>query len=181
MPKTTNENIAYIIALFVVVILILIYFNDEYQTTITNYFNPTTPPDTVIVDTAAKTAEHLSELKEMQNIKKIAATPSEKLETLGYTDNVSWEDAIKVEDLDESVFVGHRDYVKDVSRFSSGANFTSVADDNTSFAFSNFVGLRRPQNVFIGNTARQQPDLDQTVLMRNKDLRFTGDVSFKHE
>ena len=172
---TENVDTKYFIALCIFFILMIIYFNDEYQDKINNYFNPKNREE------EDKIAEHLSDLKDIKYIKKVEATPSEKLKTLGYTENASWEDRIKAEDLDESVFVGHRDYVKDVSRFSSGANFTSVADDNTSFAFSNFVGLRRPQNVFVGNTARQQPDIDQTVLMRNKDLRFTGDVSFRHE
>lgn len=38
--------------------------------------------------------------------------------------------------------------------------------------FDKFVGIRRPQNVFIGNTARYRPDIDQSVLMRNEDFRF---------
>jgi len=64
------------------------------------------------------------------------------------------------------------DFVKDVRRFSSGANFTSVTDDNTNLAFVNFRGLRRPEHVPIGPDARQQPDIDESVLSRNRPLRF---------
>lgn len=171
-----KENIQYIIALCVVVILMVIYFNDEYRTTVTNYFNP---KQTTINDTVTE-KEHLSAKQELDNIKMVEASPDEKLDSLGYVDGASWTDVIAASDLDESVYVGQREYVKDVSRFSSGANFTSVADDNTNAAFVNFQGIRRPQNVPIGSTARQQPDVDQTVLMRNDDLRFTGcGVSFK--
>lgn len=172
MADLSKENIRYIIALVVVVIILVIYFNDDYRTKIANYFNP---------KPTSKDTEHLGELKEVKEIRRIEATPEEKLQSLGYDEGVSWMDAAAAEDLDESVFASQRDYIKDVTRFSSGANFTSVADDNTNAAFNNFVGLRRPQPVFIGSTARQQPDLDQTVLMRNPDFRFMGcDVNFKH-
>jgi hypothetical protein len=77
-------------------------------------------------------------------------------------------------EIDPSTFVNHMDYVKDVRRFSSGANFTSVTDDNTNIDFTNFRGLRRPQAIpnMIGASARQVPDIDENVLLRNKDLRW---------
>jgi hypothetical protein len=66
------------------------------------------------------------------------------------------------------------DFVKDVRRFSSGANFTAVTDDNTNTAFTNFVGLRRPEHVQIGSSARQVPDVDESVLQRNKNIRWNS-------
>lgn len=85
----------------------------------------------------------------------------------------SWVDLIKSSELDPSVEDNHARFVRDATRFSSGANFTAVADDNTNLAFVNFVGLRRPSHVRIDeSTARQIPDIDQNVLQRNKPFRF---------
>jgi hypothetical protein len=97
---------------------------------------------------------------------------SDVLQALGYEDgqSISWDAMIKTTDLDPSVHRNHENFVADVRRFSSGANFTSVQDDNTNSAFTNFVGLRRPQHVDILPDARQQPDIDQDVLQRNKPL-----------
>lgn len=79
----------------------------------------------------------------------------------------SWTSSIANADVDPSVHDNHAAFVKDTKRFDSGPGFTSVADDNTSAVFTNFVGLRRPQHVPIGDDARQQPDIDQSVLARN--------------
>jgi len=91
---------------------------------------------------------------------------------LDYNPTQSWTEDIKKVDLDPSVAESHSRFVDDAMRFSSGANFTSVADDNNSFAFVNFQGLRRPTHVNIGKDARQTPDIDETVLQRNKPFRF---------
>ena len=175
MDKLSKKNISILIAVVIIIIIIIIYSCKENRLAFKSYF---TKPE----DSSSETPkEHLDNLE--TEIKQIEATVPEKLESAGYTeDSVAWEDVMKAEDLDESVFVGQKEYIKDVTRFSSGANFTSVSDDNTNGAFTNFIGLRRPQHVFVGNTARQQPDIDQSVLMRNKDFRFMGcDVEFKHE
>lgn len=95
---------------------------------------------------------------------------SELMQIMGYGDDATWDEVLKTTELDPATFANHQDFVKDVRRFSSGANFTSVTDDNTNSAFTNFVGLRRPQQVDIGASARQQPDIDQSVLKRNKPL-----------
>lgn len=104
---------------------------------------------------------------------------SDVLTVLGYTGQQPWGEIIKASELDPSTFVNHREFVKDVRRFSSGANFTSVADDNTSSDFTNFVGLVRPSHVPIGETARQQPDVDQSVLQRNKRISWTNGPNFR--
>lgn len=96
----------------------------------------------------------------------VPASPSNKPIT-------SWSDVLAQTEIDPGTIQSHQDFVKDVKRFSSGANFTSVTDDNTSDFFVNFRGLRRPQHVPIGVDARQVPDVDETVLMRNKDFRWT--------
>jgi hypothetical protein len=95
---------------------------------------------------------------------------SDLMQIMGYGDDATWDEVLKTTELDPATFANHQDFVKDVRRFSSGANFTSVTDDNTNSAFTNFVGLRRPQQVDIGASARQQPDIDQSVLKRNKPL-----------
>ena len=89
-------------------------------------------------------------------------------------DDMPWTEVLKFSELDRATFQNHKNFVKDVRRFSSGSNFTSVADDNTNAAFTNFVGLRRPQHVPIGESARQIPDVDQTVLQRNKKFIFNS-------
>jgi hypothetical protein len=99
-------------------------------------------------------------------------TVNSTLDALGYTADAPWDEVLQATELDPSTFVNHMDFVKDVRRFSSGANFTSVTDDNTNLAFTNFVGLRRPEHVPIGPDARQQPDIDETVLQRNRPLRW---------
>lgn len=98
---------------------------------------------------------------------------SDILQNEGYAaDGFNWNEYIKADDLDPSAFDSQADFVKDVKRFSSGANFTSTADDNTSPFFTNFVGLRRPEHVPIGSSARQVPDVDETVLQRTKVFRW---------
>jgi hypothetical protein len=102
----------------------------------------------------------------------VSPDSADLMQTMGYGDNVTWDEVLKTTELDPATFANHQDFVKDVRRFSSGANFTSVTDDNTNLAFVNFVGLRRPQQVSIGASARQQPDIDQSVLKRNQPLRW---------
>jgi hypothetical protein len=94
------------------------------------------------------------------------------LDALGYTRDAPWDAIIAETEIEPSAFANHMDFVKDVRRFSSGSNFTSVTDDNTNAAFTNFVGLRRPWHVPIGPDARQQPDIDESVLQRNKPMRW---------
>jgi hypothetical protein len=98
---------------------------------------------------------------------------------LGYVgpDSSTWEEVIKVSELEPSTFTNHQDFVKDVRRFSSGANFTSVTDDNNNWSFTQFIGLQRPQHVDIGESSRQQPDVDQSVLKRNGQLRFGSNTA----
>lgn len=99
-------------------------------------------------------------------------TVNSTLDALGYSADAPWDAVLQATELDPSTFRNHMDYVKDVRRFSSGANFTSVTDDNTNLAFTNFVGLRRPESVPIGESARQTPDVDESVLQRNRPIRF---------
>lgn len=84
----------------------------------------------------------------------------------------------------------HQNFVDDVRRFSSGANFKSVQDDNTG-VITNFVGLRRPppklwttcrtcQHVFIAaNTAdsvkecyKEHTETDLSILIQTKESPF---------
>ncbi len=77
--------------------------------------------------------------------------------------------------LDPSIADSHNQYVANVRQFSSGANFSAISDDNTSPIFTNFIGFSRPQYVEVDETARQVPDIDTSVLKRNKRLAFTND------
>lgn len=100
------------------------------------------------------------------------APKSDVLNELGYVGEQPWDEVLKASELDASTQQNHRDFVKDVRRFSSGANFTSTNDENHNWSFTQFVGLRRPNHVHIGKDARQQPDVNQTVLQRNKPFVF---------
>ena len=71
-------------------------------------------------------------------------------------------------ELDPSVKSNHRQYVRDISRFYTGAHFTTVADDNRDAFSTNFVGLRRPKHTPIGPDARQQQDVSEDVFKRNR-------------
>lgn len=102
---------------------------------------------------------------------------ADTLKALGYGgDKLAWDDVIAATELDPSTYKSHQEFIKDVRIFSSGANFTSVTDDNTNLDFVNFVGLQRPMHVDIGKTARQQPDIDTSVLKRNRQINwnYTG-------
>jgi hypothetical protein len=117
-------------------------------------------------------SEHMSDEPVSSGQPDTRGSGPDALDALGYTtsDDLPWTEMIKTTDLDGSVHINHNEFVADVRRFSSGANFTSVSDDNTNVAFTNFVGLRRPQHVDILPDARQQPDVDQDVLARNRPL-----------
>lgn len=97
---------------------------------------------------------------------------SDTLLALGYTGSVPWDEVMQASELDPSTFANHSDFVKDVRNFSSGAAFTDKDESSESFAFTNFIGLRRPEHVEIGATARQQPDINTDVLKRNKPFIF---------
>lgn len=137
--------------------------------------------------------ENMHEKNKMMNMKKERLTnrdPKENsndmgssinnkaLEVLGYDagQGASWNEVIKTTELDPSTFDNHESFVKDARIFSSGANFTSVTDDNTNLAFTNFIGLRRPSFPLngIGPESRQIPDIDETVLAREKQFRWNS-------
>ena len=83
------------------------------------------------------------------------------------TSDGSWNDHIRSIDIEPVVQLNHQDFVKNTRNFSNGASFTTVNGGDNNLAFTNFVGLRRIQHVPIGPDARQQPDVDQSVLQRN--------------
>lgn len=77
-----------------------------------------------------------------------------------------WIDYAKDIDVEPVVQMNHSDFVKNTRQFTSGANFTTIAGDHDNFTY-NFQGLKRPTYVPIGASARQQPDVDESVLQRN--------------
>ncbi len=88
---------------------------------------------------------------------------------------LDWADISKTVSLDPSIKDSHKKYISNTRQYSSGANFTSISDDNTSGIFTNFLGFSRPKYVPIGEGARQVPDIDSEVLKRNKHLSFQSD------
>lgn len=86
-----------------------------------------------------------------------------------YAPTYPWEEAIKA-DLEPETFENHSEFVDDITKYSSGASFTSVADDNNTWSSVNFVGLRRPYYVPVRESARSIPSEDETVLLRNREF-----------
>jgi hypothetical protein len=183
-----TEIVAAIIAVLVVILIVVYYqqiktwwANQSAASTSTttpsgnspssNSPSTTLPPiSPVAAPPGQNTTERMSQTKD----------PTERsqndtqriLMTQGYPADTGWSDSLAATELDPSTFENQANFVADVRQFSTGAGFTSVTDDNTNIDFTNFIGLRRPQHVPIGVSARQQPDIDQTVLQRNKDFRF---------
>ena len=80
-------------------------------------------------------------------------------------EDLDWEAVAAASTLEPSVYASHKEYVKDVRKFSSGAGFTSVDDDNLG-DYNNFVGIFRPVYVPEGSTARQVSSTDPGVNKR---------------
>lgn len=162
------ENLPWII-LIILVLLILFYGRDMLRWACERAGTPKYPiPDDDI------RREHFINDPKAGSADTYQPQAPETLAALGYSSPVPWQDVIKATELDPATFINHEEFVKDVRRFSSGANFTSVTDDNTNLAFVNFQGLRRPEHVKIGSGARQIPDVDETVLQRNKPFRWNS-------
>ena len=89
--------------------------------------------------------------------------------------DVDWNVVSQDISLDPGIIKSQRKYVANVREFGTGANFTDVADDNNSDIFTNFLGFSRPRYVKILPGARQIPDVDTSVLKRNKRLAFISD------
>lgn len=137
-----------VVVILLLLILVAFYFRDKFST-------PSLP----------QVIEHYNDPKNTET--EPPAVVASTQQAMGYPPDAPWDEKMKATELEPSLFVQQMDFVKDVRRFSSGANFTSVTDDNTNSDFVNFRGLRRPQHVPIGSSARQIPDIDETVLQRN--------------
>jgi hypothetical protein len=169
-----------LIALILIVILVLI-FSDQAFSAISSTKRAVTSaitgkPMVVQGSSSLPDDDDDSGVERLNDPKITTVNPpaevSATLDALGYTADAPWDEVLQATELDPSTFVNHMDFVKDVRRFSSGANFTSVTDDNTNIDFVNFRGLRRPEHVPIGAGARQVPDVDESVLQRNRPIRF---------
>lgn len=164
------------IAILILVVLLLVFTNylDEQKKWVKAQLNMEKETMEDIID--KQTIEDLRKDRVSSDGNKISIggpLTSDILQNEGYAaDNFNWGEYITAQDLDPSAFDSQQDFVKDVKRFSSGANFTSTSDDNTSPIFTNFIGLRRPEHVPIGSSARQVPDIDETVLQRTKTFRW---------
>lgn len=86
----------------------------------------------------------------------------------GGFESKTWVDYVQDTELDPSIKSNHRLFVKDASRYYNGANFTSIDSDSQTVSSTNFIGLRRPKHSPIGISARQIPDIDESVLKRNR-------------
>lgn len=169
-----DSSKALIVALIVVLIIALV-FSPQLKALMKSKSSANEGQDFVVPDEDNIAKEHLENDNQLgMGITDGTINPesSELMQIMGYADGTSWDETLKATELDPGTYSNHQNFVKDVRRFSSGANFTSVTDDNTNSAFTNFVGLRRPMGVAIGASARQQPDIDQSVLKRNQPLRW---------
>jgi hypothetical protein len=164
--------------IIVIIILLILVFNgpicywiDHTKKSITDAFNKKESGKSKYFMPDDDQIEHLDNPVN-GNVLLPPGQTSDTLYALGYTGTLPWTEVLQATEIDPATHVSHMDFVKDVRRFSSGANFTSVTDDNTSIDFVGFRGLQRPQHVDIGRDARQQPDIDEDVLKRNKQLRW---------
>lgn len=168
-------EIAVAAAIIIVIVLLLLFFAPQYLTSASNSVKSTTGislPMSTSTPAPAPSAPPRAEHMSSRGASGLPEPVSDALYSMGYDGGVPWDEAIQATEVDPATFASQQKYVREVRRFSSGANFTSVADDDNNLAFVNFVGLQRPQHVPIGASARQQPDIDQSVLQRNKQLRF---------
>lgn len=174
---------AYYAILVVLILVLVIYFSPQIcgvlsktKTYATGGVIPKPTPKVVPTPTPVptKAGEWMNAGPKVGSADTYEPHESDTLTALGYSGSIPWSEAMQFTELDPSVFDSQAEFVSDVRRFSSGANFTSVNDDDVSFAFVNFVGLRRPQHVNIGETARQIPDIDETVLQRSKVFRWSS-------
>lgn len=94
-------------------------------------------------------------------VKKVENAPQEELD---------WNTVLVETSLDPAIKDSHLKYVSTTRQYSSGSNFTSVNDDNTSDMYTNFLGFSRPRYIPVDPTARQVPGHDETVLKRNKHM-----------
>lgn len=94
----------------------------------------------------------------------------DSLQYLGYDENIPYDEMLKHTELEPSIHASNAQYVKDVRKFSIGPSFSTVVDDNVSDYQVGFIGLRRPQAVRIGKTARQQPEAEEHILQKNKNV-----------
>jgi hypothetical protein len=117
----------------------------------------------------------------------LAPEPTEMVKKVlkreGTSENLDWMEVCKGTELDPSTQDNHSDFIKETSRYSSGANFTSTTDDNISSQMVNFVGLRRPSSVPISPGRRQIEDLQYDVFDRNKEgeIRWGQGVYIRNE
>jgi hypothetical protein len=89
-----------------------------------------------------------------------------------YNEEYDWNEAILRKNVGTDVQDSHRKYAANVRQYSSGTNFTSVDDGNTSAVFTNWRGFSKPYFVEIGDGARQMPSEDIDVTKRFRHIRF---------
>lgn len=158
------------IALIVVAVLIILFFiyDEDLLDSTKSYFSSMFNHEKKGGDGLLGESEMLDNPKAMSNTPFTKYTKANEA-ALGMTGNLPWDEVIKATELDPATFINQQEFVKDVRIFSSGANFTSVSDSDNSNVFVNFVGLARPQAYIgmIGGSARQVPDVDESVLARN--------------
>lgn len=87
--------------------------------------------------------------------------------------NSSWTDKLIREELTEDDLKRHyNDMVRQAPIFSSGAGYSVVAEDNTSPAFTDYVGLFPPSYVQIDPGQRQITDLDVSQVLTRKRVKW---------
>lgn len=144
----------YFVIVIILAIILIYYLNSKIV------MDEVTVPPTVTLSTSTPVTNNTSILEDTE-VEDFAA---------------SWKDIAAGSSLEQSVIDGHRQYISNVTQYSSGANFAAVADDNNSPIYTNYVGFSRPRYVEISAGARQIPDIDTSVLKRNKYMKFSSDL-----
>ena len=86
-----------------------------------------------------------------------------------------WNDISADMTLEKGIIDSHNQYIAETRQFSSGANFSSIADDNNSALSTNYLGLVRPHYIPVRKTATQVSDFDEKIFKRNKHMYFKTD------
>src|SRR6185437_1280998 len=125
------------VIILVLVILVLafsnqiIYLLKSAKTTIVSLLTGKDPQavqmeeDDMIMDEDNLYRERLANDPKANSVTTYQPAASDSLMALGYSGGLPWDEVIQVSELDPSTFINHGEFVKDVRRFSSGANFAS--------------------------------------------------------
>lgn len=164
----TYTIIAIVVVVLILIIIVLAYLYPEW-------FGLEEGQD----ETETYSMDPTMGLKKFESMEEDKPNTNKDVEVM--PENYDWEEQIKDMNLDPSVMESHNEYTEELTRFSSGAGFGSVADDNRTVTDINWVGFHRPQYIPVDPTARQVPSEDVNIYKRNDTWGPLGASVFEQE